>query len=416
MLLPLFQPVGSTAAPNRAQESDTSAVTEGASLAVYLVTVGPGRRVWERFGHNALLLRDTLRGIDRAYNYGMFSFEQEGFATRLVRGEMLYWMEGFDGEPHLESYAAQDRSIWIQELNLEAPQRADLLAYLEWNERPENRSYRYDYYRDNCSTRVRDALDRVLGGRLYEQTGGMKSGTTYRGHTRRLLTSALPAYVVTLLALGQPVDRPISAWQEMFLPVRMRETVRGVSVFDADGREVPLVRAEFTVYEGTAPAERQAPPNWLLGFLAVGVLVSGGLVLAASVRSAHCVRRVIAVVSISLWAVLSGLCGVLIVYLWGFTEHWAVGWNENLFFLNPIALPLAVLVPLAAGGRAAVARWAARLSLALVVLSALGVTLQMVPGFDQVNGEIIAVALPLNLATAWATSRWCQATDTIRGV
>ena len=98
----------------------------------------------------------------------MFSFEEPGFLRRFVRGEMDYWMEGFDSERLLRAYAAADRSIWVQELDLTPEQMGALYEFEEWNERPENRFYRYDYYRDNCSTRVRDAIDRVLGGRLRE--------------------------------------------------------------------------------------------------------------------------------------------------------------------------------------------------------------------------------------------------------
>ena len=78
---------------------------------------------------------------------------------------------------------------------------------------PENRDYRYDYYRDNCSTRVRDALDRVLGGDPRADWGG-PTGTTYRSHTRRLTTEDLPLYTGLEDGLGEPVDRPIDEWEE----------------------------------------------------------------------------------------------------------------------------------------------------------------------------------------------------------
>lgn len=404
-LLLLSLLLGAVGRPSLAQELDTSAPAGGSTLTVYLATIGPGKRVWERFGHNALWVRDTLRGIDRAYNYGMFSFQQESFLMRFVRGEMLYWMAGFDGERHLEVYAADNRSVWIQELNLEPHRRAALFDYLEWNDRPQNRFYRYDYYRDNCSSRVRDALDRVLNGRLYDLTAGAETGTTYRFHTRRLLAPDVAAYVGTLFSLGRAVDRPISAWEEMFLPVRMMKTLREVTVLDANRREVPLVRAEFTLYESTLPPERQTAPDWLLGFLSVGVLLSAGLLLAAWHGSAHRGPRIIALTGISLWALLLGLGAVFMVLVWGFTQHWAGTWNENLFFFSPVALPLALLMPVAAAGKAWAARWALWLAVAVVGVSAVGVLVQLLPWFDQVNGEIIAAVLPLNLAMGWAVYR-----------
>jgi hypothetical protein len=88
-------------------------------------------------------------------------------------------MQGFDVEQHLGAYVAANRSIWIQELNLTPAQSAALRDFLEWNELPENRFYQYDPYRDNCSTRIRDAIDRVLGGRLKELTDNEATGGTY---------------------------------------------------------------------------------------------------------------------------------------------------------------------------------------------------------------------------------------------
>jgi hypothetical protein len=131
---------------------------------ISVVTVGPGDAVWERFGHNYIWVQDPARGIDLAYNYGMFDFGQENFFANFARGRMMYWMAALDPYLSLEHYSGQNRTIWIQELDLTAEQATALRDFLVWNERPENRNYRYDYYRDNCSTRVRDALDRAATG------------------------------------------------------------------------------------------------------------------------------------------------------------------------------------------------------------------------------------------------------------
>jgi hypothetical protein len=84
---------------------------DGSTLTVFLVTMGPGQAVWERFSHNAIWVRDTVSGIDRLYNYGMFSFRQENFLKRFIRGEMDYWMQGFNGERHLQQYVAVPAAV-----------------------------------------------------------------------------------------------------------------------------------------------------------------------------------------------------------------------------------------------------------------------------------------------------------------
>src|SRR5690606_6202587 len=130
----------------------------------------------------------------------------ENFFVRFIQGRMDYWMEGFDSQLFADFYAQADRSVWLQELNLTPAQRADLRDFLEYNALPENRFYRYDYYLDNCSTRVRDAIDRVIGGQLQLQTEDVSARTTYREHTRALTSEDPPLYSGLMLGLGQPVD------------------------------------------------------------------------------------------------------------------------------------------------------------------------------------------------------------------
>src|SRR5688500_18578995 len=117
----------------------------GDALTVSLVTMGVGVRVWERFGHNAILVEDRARGTRTAYNYGLFDFRQEDFLVRFIQGRMWYWMQGLDADAMLQSYIRDNRSVWIQELELSPGQRVALQEFLLWNERPENRYYRYDY-------------------------------------------------------------------------------------------------------------------------------------------------------------------------------------------------------------------------------------------------------------------------------
>lgn len=392
------------ASPGSAQEPDPSA-TGASTMEVFLITIGPGRQVWERFGHNAIWVRDTLRGIDRAYNYGMFSFEEPGFLGRFVRGEMYYWMQGFDTDLMVRAYQAADRSIWVQQLDLTPEQMEAMYEFEQWNERPENRFYRYDYYRDNCSTRVRDAIDRVLGGGLRESAEGVETGTTYRSHFRRLLAPDPLVYAGGTFAIGSATDRPISVWEEMFLPVRMMEYLREVTVPDGEGGERPLVRREFTVYESTLGPEPDALPDWLFRFLAVGALLAGLLVLLGWLGSTRGSARFLAALTSSAWALLLGVGGVFMLGIWFLTAHWAGYRNENLFFLNPVALALAALIPFAAMGKRWAGRWARRLAAFVATVAVLGLILQPLPWFPQTNAEIIAAVLPPTLAMTWVVLR-----------
>src|SRR5207237_5340321 len=194
-------------------------VVSGSDIKVYLMTMGPGDEVYERFGHNALWLHDPTRrpdSVDIAWNWGLFDFDQPGFLRRFIKGDMLYWMAGFDAQRTLDAFARENRSVWAQELNLTPEQKLALRDFVQWNGRDENKFYHYDYYRANCTTRVRDALDTVLHGQIREATAAKPTGTTYRSHTRILAEGDVPVYTGLELAMGHNIDKPLSAWEEMF--------------------------------------------------------------------------------------------------------------------------------------------------------------------------------------------------------
>ncbi len=377
----------------------------GSELRVYLMTMGPGAAVWERFGHNAIWIDDPAVEPDTAYNYGLFDFRQENFLLRFLRGQMWYWMAGIPAEPYVQTYVRDNRSVWLQELNLPPRARLELREFLRWNERPENRFYHYDYYKDNCSTRVRDAIDRVIGGAIEAQTASLPTGTTYRFHTQRLTANDPLIFTGLLLALGEQVDRPISAWEEMFLPMALREYARGVTVAGPGGARVPLVASERTLFESTAPAPPAAPPSWLHWYLLLGMVVGAlAAVLGDPARRGILGRSGLFVLAV-LWGSVGGLGGIVLAGLWAFTDHVMAYWNENLFQVNPLMLALPVLVRFAMAGSGKAGRWARALALGLAALSLLGFVLQVLPGLDQVNGQVIALALPIHLGFAVGVRR-----------
>ena len=404
-------------APGYGQVTDprlpTPVAAPGSELRVYLMTMGPGAAVWERFGHNAIWIDDLSAPPDTAYNYGLFDFRQENFLLRFIRGEMWYWMAGFPAEAYTRTYLRDDRSVWLQELNLSPRARLELREFLRWNERPENRFYHYDYYKDNCSTRVRDAIDRVIGGAIEARTASRPTGTTYRFHTQRLTANDPLVFTGLLLALGQRVDRPISAWEEMFLPMALREHVRGVTVTTEEGAQVPLVASERTIFESTAPPPPGAPPSWLPWYLLAGSALGAIAAALGGLARRHVAGRLGLGVVAVMWGLLAGLGGVVLAGLWGLTDHVMAYDNENLLQMNPLVLALAVLVPLGLAGSGRAGRWSRTLAAAIAALSLAGLILQIFPGFDQVNGQVIALALPIHVGLALGVRR-ARPSDSLR--
>jgi len=398
--LPAQAPQPAVPVPSAAQPAEP-----GSNLTVYLLTFGWGEAVWERFGHNAIWIKDRTRGTDMTYNWGMFDFDQPHFVWRFVTGDTKYWMEPIALEPMVRYYQQNNRSILAQELNLTPAQRLKLQQFVEWNAQPQNKFYRYDYYRDNCSTRVRDAIDHAVGGQLQTATVTRMTSGTYKWHTQRLLSSDLPMYTGVTLALGHPADKPLSMWQEMFLPVRMANDLRSVKIADSVGTEIPLVRSESTLFTAGRSPEPAEPRNYFPLFIAVGILYAALLiVLVKNAEGGNRISLFGATALATIWSLIAGVGGLALVFAWLFTKHFFMGRNENLLYFDPLSIALVVLVPLAIYSLRGASR-ALRFAGIIALLSLLGLVAQLLPPFDQKNGEIIGLALPINLAVWWTVYR-----------
>lgn len=376
----------------------------GAQLRVWLVTASPGDAIWERYGHNAIRILDTETGRDVAYNWGIFDFQQADFVPRFLQGRMLYMMAPFQTRPMLDSYASADREVVLQELDLSPAQKLELSHLADRNALPENRDYLYQYFRDNCSTRVRDLLDLVLGGVLRSRFGTEYRGATYREQTRRLTQLDPLVYTGIDLLLGAHTDLPISVWDEMFLPPTLRDEIREVTITGPDGIARPLVTSEEVVVASSRPVDPEEPPRWFVTYLLLGLLL--GAVLASSpivaVRSRKALRVAVSTASV-LWSVSGGVIGTVLVLLL-FTDHSFAHWNENLFLFNPLMLPLAVMIPMARlGGRWR--SWARAVALTVAGIAVLGFAWQIVPASTHENAIFFALALPSHLGLAYAITR-----------
>jgi hypothetical protein len=364
----------------------------GSDYAVTLLTYESGGAVWERFGHNAIRVRNLGTGAEAHYDYGRFDFSEKNFFLKFARGEMWYSM-GYDADPekYIRAYAGQGRKIWAQELDLTPAQARALVEFLEWNIRPENARYAYDYYLDNCSTRIRDALDRVLNGAI-GRYGIQASGMTWREETRRLNQHNPALYTGLLLALGQPVDLEMSRWEQMFLPIRLREHADSVLVTDSAGVTRKLVKSSRVLFEGGRWPVPPVPANWAWRYLLLGVAIGGTLFWLGKGRGRGARAAFLGLAT--LWALLAGMAGLVISWLSLFSAHRAAHQNENLLAWNLLALALAIVLPGAARGSARLERPARRLALVVAALAAVGLLVKAVPGFTQDNLALTLLALP----------------------
>jgi len=384
---------------DQATDQPTTRQTDGRRLAAYLVTFGPGPEIWERFGHNALWIRDTVSGENYAWDYGRFAFG-DGFLFQFARGKLFYWMGKDDGVQVVNAYVRHQRSVYLQELDLTPTERVALRDYLDGNFAKEKGLYRYDYYRDNCSTRIRDAIDAVTGGRIRATLDSGNSGTTYRWHTRRSLENNLFSWTATDAGLGPLVDRPITRYGETFLPGKLREYIRTVSFTDDEGRTHPLIRGEITLAETDRYNVPETPTDWTSRFVVLGLVLGLALfALGAAARDNGLARWMFGLLG-GTWTLLAGVGGALLLFLWLGSDHEVAWRNQNLWHFNLLALALLPLLPGALARNPRRVKPALALAFLLVATSVLGVIVKGLPGFGQANAEIIALVLPLHAGLA----------------
>lgn len=364
-----------------------AATFASAAPRIGVLTMGPGEIFWERFGHDAIVVDDPARHAPISYNFGFFDMAEDGFIGRFVKGEMRYMLVALPLDEDLAYYREVGRGATLQWLDLDPAQAQALAAALAENARPENAYYRYDYYTSNCATRVRDALDRALGGRLRTQLEGRSSGDTYRSESLRLAAPAPWMWLGFDLGLGPMADRALNRWQQAFLPRRLADDLRQLT--RADGR--PLVASEIELLPQRQPAEPQDQGVPLWPWLLTGIALAA--LLWAAARRAP--RRVAAAAG-GFW-LLCGLLGMVLALGWAFTAHHALWANRNLLLLNPLCLLLLPGAWALLRGRAPSA-WFGPLLLAVAALAALACLPLWLQTFPQRNGHWIALLLPLHLA------------------
>jgi hypothetical protein len=322
------------AAAARAQPAPSpAALTDGARAS--LLTMVPGREVYSLFGHSALRVRDDSLGLDRTYNYGTFSFDQPFFVVRFLRGDLDYLLDTAPFADEQARYAWLGRPIIEQPLDVPPATVRALFDFLETNALPENRAYRYDFFWDNCSTRLVGALDTALAasGQPPLSLPDEAAPETFRELLAPYLAGTPLVDLGLNLALGAPGDRPATPRERTFLPLALADQFDRATV---GGR--PLVSSRDTLFwvagaEGPAPA-----PPWPA--LVLWALAALGLAATVwQVRRPD--ARLLDGFDAALFGVV-GLAGVLFALLWFGTSHDVMGPNWNLLWAWPTHLALAV--------------------------------------------------------------------------
>ena len=347
---------------------------------IELVTLGVGERIFEKFGHAAICLRYHDAGlIPVCFNYGVTDFDAgAALVYRFLRSDQRFWVEAESMGSLVGFYTYEDRDIWAQTLPLSAAGKRAIEAKL-WSDLDEkNRYYLYDHFFDNCTTRIRDMIDRASGGVL--RAGSDEPvPLTFRELGARGLASAEPLVAIADFVLGRALDATPTLYQAMFSPdvLRREVTLR----FHASPR---------LLYKRSGPEFPHQGGTGRWKFILVAALFALPLLLAQWRRRFERIALVAATLYVTLW-------GVIIYALVLGSSLPGIRWNEVAFVLMPFDLLLPVLsIP----RRRTYAQLRVVLLLAVSALTAIGVFHQplWVPILTAITPlAIIAFDLPHGL-------------------
>jgi hypothetical protein len=314
------------------------AAERGEQLTVKLLTVGQGDPVYLWYGHIALVIEDQARDRNLIFDFGVFDFEQENFYTNFAMGRLYYRAVATYLEPRLRNTEYQQRNSSMLSLNLPPEKRYALYSYLLTHVQPEHAVYLYHHYYDNCSTRIRDIIDYAVDGQLSEWAESITSEFTYREHIRRYSSSNPPIEFLLSFLQSSVIDRPITLWDEFFLPDRLERALIDFSYTDSEGNRRQLVtdRQVLTNYPSRAAIPEEPPVYWPYALGAGLIWAVLGVFLLRG-------RKIMAGLFITVHGLILGVLGSALLFMMVATDQDVTFGNVNILLANPLHLLLAAI-------------------------------------------------------------------------
>ena len=310
-------------------------IRASAKTEISLLTCQPHAQIYSLYGHTAIRVVDTERGMDVAINWGVFDASQPNFVANFVLGFTDYTMARVTTERFLYEYYLYGSAVYQQRLNLTETEKARILQALDENDRPENRIYRYNYIYNNCTTKARDIiLDNIEGKVSYQETSMQKGDKTFRD----LLHWKTDGYdwckAGNDLVIGLKADRTASHSEREFLPEVLSADFDSATITRADGSQVALVDSAFWLLQPGTPQIEVMPDFFLTP--TTFALVIFALVLVWSFCERKKKKRLFKGGDVTLFYIC-GIAGLLPLTM-VFSEHPFVQINLELLILNPLWL------------------------------------------------------------------------------
>lgn len=323
----------------------------------YLITIDVGDMVWDNFGHTALRVFDENSNTDVIFNWGGFDLGGGvvSFSYNFFKGIMNYQLLTNSPNQEFATYRSQQRTLWQDRINLTNPQKEILYRRLLWNSAPENIVYPYHYFFDNCTTRVRDYLDEALSGRIAASNTGITE-YSFRNHVQSHYESvSLVGFSLDIL-MNSNIDRPISEWEEMFLPLSLRERLSQIESDVAENGERQMLLSDSQLIMEFPPPSVETDAYQVASFTLLVPVIFLFLMLKKipmSYFATHSrIGLKVAGINFRLLGILglvtglfSGIYGLLMLGSWFVSDHLDLHHNINLLLFWPTDL-LGMLVAL----------------------------------------------------------------------
>ncbi|MBS1682082.1 MAG: DUF4105 domain-containing protein [Bacteroidetes bacterium] len=293
---------------------------------ISIITFGPSQEeLYSAFGHSAVRVYDSALNLDVAFNYGVFDFNQPHFYLNFARGYLYYMVDAYPYPLFRNYYIQHNRFVHEQVLNLTPEQKQKVSDFLFWNLQPQNQTYRYDYFYNNCATKVRDALAVALKGEITFDSTFIKTDYTIRNLTDLYLSQQPWGDLGIDICLGLPMDKKTSPYEYMFLPDYIEASFD--HAFNHSLGQ-PLVSKKLSIYEMKPETTSFL---WFHPWIVFGVVF---LIVALITYRDWQQKKLSTWLDVILFITV-GAVGILLSFLWAFTDHKAAANNFNLLWALP---------------------------------------------------------------------------------
>ena len=207
-------------------------LTEASEISV--LSIGPGYLLNDSFGHSAIRVKDPLYNFDVVYDYGRYDFEAEGFYLDFAQGKLNYMIGRTEFEDFLSFYEYQNRRVQEQQLNLSTKQKTAFYYFLTENIKPKNQSYPYDFFYNNCATKITDAIESILEDQITYLPPSTFEQDTFRNLIRSDLNQNSWGSLGIDVALGSKIDQLASVKEHLFLPKNLYLLLENAQIGSTD--------------------------------------------------------------------------------------------------------------------------------------------------------------------------------------